>query len=116
MYVHYTVSCALNHDAIANRVLFPPVSLFLPSLSIWCDAIDAGHFTTWPDLTSAQVRRHLSSSTVVHKGHLDQQRTNQYSVQPVPAVVPHDGPTDAHAMQEAHDDTFLLEPPVSRSH
>jgi hypothetical protein len=39
-------SSALNHDTITNRVAFFHASLSSPSLSTWCDAIDAGHFMT----------------------------------------------------------------------
>jgi hypothetical protein len=50
-----TFSSALNHYTIANCVTFFHASVFSPSLSTSCDDVDAGHFTTWPELTSAQV-------------------------------------------------------------
>jgi hypothetical protein len=102
-----------NHDKITNCVAFFHVSLFSPSLSIWCDAIDAGHFTTWPGLTSAQVRRHPPPYFATHKWHIDQQRDKNLSTHPSPAVAQTDGPTD---VKEAHDDTFPPDPPASRSH
>ena len=45
-----------------------------PVTSTWCKAIDNGHYTTWPSLTSARVRRHLEKSIPTIKGHLDQRR------------------------------------------
>jgi hypothetical protein len=56
--------------------------MFSPALSTWCDAIDAGRMTSWPDLTSAQVRRHPPRSEAMVRGHLDQQRANLRSTQP----------------------------------
>jgi hypothetical protein len=66
----------LAHDIIANRITFYHVSLFSPSLSTWCHAIDAGHFTTWPGLTSSAVRKYPPQSIPMHQGHLDQVRAN----------------------------------------
>jgi hypothetical protein len=48
----------LAHDTIANRIAFYHASLFYPSLSTWCQAIDAGHFPSWPGLTSSAVRKY----------------------------------------------------------
>ena len=76
----HRINALLATDAtIARRVAFYHAALFSPSLSTWCTAIDAGHLTTWPDLTSAQVRRHPPPSIPMIKGHLDQQRANLQS-------------------------------------
>jgi hypothetical protein len=48
----------LAHDTIANRIAFYHANLFSPSLSTWCNAIDAGHFPSWPGLTSSAVRKY----------------------------------------------------------
>jgi hypothetical protein len=48
----------LAHDTIANQIAFYHASLFSPSLSTWCQAIDAGHFKTWSGLTSSGVRKY----------------------------------------------------------
>ena len=79
---------------IANRVAFFHASLFSPTLSTWCAAIDAGHFSTWPSLTSAQVRRHPPPSVPMIKGHLNQQRANLNSTKPKPT--PPSPPTSAN--------------------
>ena len=47
-----------DQNLVANRVAFYHAAMCLPPPSTWCAAIDAGFLTTWPDLTSAQVRRH----------------------------------------------------------
>jgi len=49
-----------------------------PTISTWCDAIDAGHLTTVPTLTSAQVRKYFPQSIATYMGHLDQKRQQQY--------------------------------------
>jgi hypothetical protein len=66
----------LAHDTVANRIAFYHASLFSPSLSTWCHAIDAGHFPTWPSLTSSDVRKYPPQSIRMHQGHLDQVRAN----------------------------------------
>jgi hypothetical protein len=68
------------NNTIADRIAFYHAAAFSPVISTWCDAIDNGHFTTWPELTSAQVRKHLPhGSGPMLKGHLHQQRSNLWS-------------------------------------
>jgi hypothetical protein len=67
---------------IADRIAFYHATMFSPTISTWCRAIDAGHLTTWPELTSKQVRQHLPNSKAMLKGHLDQTRANDHSTQP----------------------------------
>ena len=69
-------------QTIADRVAFYHASLFSPTISTWCRAIDAGHLTTWPELTAKQVRAHLPKSIAMLKGHLDQTRANAQSTRP----------------------------------
>jgi hypothetical protein len=66
----------LAHDTIANCISFYHASLFSPALSTWCHAIDTGHFTTWPGITSSAVRKCPPQSIPMHQGHLDQVRAN----------------------------------------
>lgn len=61
---------------MAERIAFYHAALFSPALSTWCKAIDSGFLTTWPQLTSAQVRKHPPQSIPMQQGHLDQQRAN----------------------------------------
>jgi hypothetical protein len=75
---------------IADQVALYHAAMFSPVLSTWCDAIDAGHLTTWPALTSAQVRRHFPVSIPMNLGHLDQTRTNIQSTKPTCAPPMHD--------------------------
>jgi hypothetical protein len=78
-----TAHSLMSYDTIAERIAFYHAALFSPVISTWCDAIDNGHFTTWPELTSAQVRKYLPhGSGPMIKGHLHQQRANLRSTKP----------------------------------
>jgi hypothetical protein len=71
-----------HSGTLADRIAFVHASLFSPQLSTWCKAIDEGRLTTFPDITSAQVKRHPPQSVPMVKGHLDQQRSNLRSTKP----------------------------------
>jgi hypothetical protein len=71
--VNEYVNAALNHDNISNRIVFYHASLFSTLLTIWCDALYAGQFTTLPGPASAQVRLYPPHYIVMNMGHLDQQ-------------------------------------------
>ena len=49
-------------------------ALFSPTPRTLCTAINKVFLTTFPDLASAAVRKHLPKSIATSKGHLDQQR------------------------------------------
>jgi hypothetical protein len=70
---------------LSDRIAFYHAALFSPVLSTWCDAIDAGHFTTWPALTSAQVRKHFHWSIPMHLSHMHQTRANIQSTKQPPS-------------------------------
>jgi hypothetical protein len=84
----------LAHDTIDNRIAFYHASLFSSYLSTWCQAIDAGHFTTWPGLTSSAARKYPPQSTPMYQGHLDQVRANIWSTR-LPASLMQQPTTDA---------------------
>jgi hypothetical protein len=78
-----TANIMMKYDTLAEHIAFYHAALFSPVISTWCDAIDNGHFTTWPGLTSAQVCKYLPrGSGPMIKGHLHQQHTNLWSTQP----------------------------------
>ena len=80
-----TQSCNASCNAIlplttvAQHVAYYHACLGSPTLSTWCHAIDAGHLTTLPGLTTSQVRKHFPHSIATYMGHLDQTRQNQHS-------------------------------------
>ena len=109
---------------LADRITYYHAAAFSPVLSTWCEAIDNGHFTTWPELTSALVRRHPPSSLATVKGHLDQTRANQRSTKPSPAPTTHTtkgippvSSTATTSEEEADDlSPAITSPPAQRTH
>ena len=75
-------------STIAQRIAYYHACCFSPALSTWCTAIEAGRFTTWPELTSKLVRKYPPQSPAMVKGRLDQTRANVQSTQPNSSVVP----------------------------
>ena len=49
-------------------------------------AIDVGHLTNWPHLTSKILIQHIPEITSMLKGHMYQTRANNQSTQPPPYV------------------------------
>jgi hypothetical protein len=66
----------------ADRLAFLHAALFSPVTSTLLHAIQAGHLTTWPGLTIANMKRFLPKLVTTYKGHLDQSRKNQCSTKP----------------------------------
>jgi hypothetical protein len=66
-------------NTTAEHIQFLHAAAFSPVTSTWIDAINNGHFTTWPGLTADAVRKHLPKSFASAQGHLDQSRKNQCS-------------------------------------
>jgi hypothetical protein len=96
--IHPATPTVAAGATIATRIAFYHAALFSPSISTWCDVIDARHLTTWPELTSAQVRRYLQTPAVTIKGHLDQNRSNQNSTKgPVPPTSTQDTAPGYHS-------------------
>jgi hypothetical protein len=75
----YTMQTKRDLVQYLHRAAFSPV------ISTWTAAIDAGHFSTWPGLTSQLVRKHLPASIATAKGHRRQDRQNVRSTKPKPA-------------------------------
>jgi hypothetical protein len=78
----HCANAILPSGDLTSRIAFYHAALFSPTVSTWCKAIDSGFLTTWPELTSTQVRKHLPPSEATIKGHLNQQRANLRSTQP----------------------------------
>jgi hypothetical protein len=97
--VNAMFNTTLEHYTIANRIAFYHASLFSLSLSTWCQAIDAGHFTTWPGLTSSDVRKYPPQPTPMHQGHLDQVQANIRSTR-LPTSIMQQPITDADIAED----------------
>jgi hypothetical protein len=98
-----SLNALIHNPNLATRIAFYHAAMFSPSLSTWCSAIDAGHMSSWPAITSKQVRHHPPASTAMLKGHLDQQRANTRSTKPKPATA--DPEPSSTADTQPHTDT-----------
>ena len=58
-------------DTMHELIQFLHAACGNPVPSTWIKATDAGHFATWPGLTSDNVRKHLPKSLATAKGHLE---------------------------------------------
>ena len=76
---HFSCHTLRHHSTIAQRVAYYHACLGSPTMSTWCTAIDSGHLTTFPALTSTQVRKPFPHTIATYMGHLDQTRQGQYS-------------------------------------
>ena len=97
---HYINNAFRANSTIPERIAYYHACCFSPSLSTWCKAIDAGHFTTWPELKSQLVRQYAPEYLAMYKGHLDQTRKNQRSTSNFTTTA------SAIALSLAHPDTI----------
>ena len=58
----------------ADLATFLHAACFSPVPSTFIKAIDNGHFSTWPGLTTKLIKTHLPKSMATEKGHLKQER------------------------------------------
>ena len=82
--IHYSFQLSHLHGHKDSCRLHCLISLHHVSLTIssWCRAIDAGHLTNYPHLTSKQVIKHIPETTAMLKGYMDENRANNQSTQP----------------------------------
>jgi hypothetical protein len=101
----HCANAILPSGNLASCIAFYHAALFSPPVSTWCKAIDAGFLTTWPELTSTQVRKHLPQSEATIKGHLNQQRANLRSTKPTssPSSKPSPSTHCAYSAEKAED-------------
>ena len=67
------------NSTIKQRVRYYHACLGSPTLSTWTNAIEAGHLTSFPTLTTSQVRKYFPHSIATYMGHLDQTPQARYS-------------------------------------
>jgi hypothetical protein len=85
-------SIGATPSSIVEHIQFLHAAAFSPVTSTWIDAINNGHFTTWPGLTAEAVRKHLPKSFATAQGHLDQARKNQRSTKSIKDAIEHQEP------------------------
>jgi hypothetical protein len=75
---------AIEDSTIADQMAFLHSACFSPVPSTLIQAIDNGHFTSWPGFSSHNIKHHLPKSLATAYGHLDQKRKGIRSTQPKP--------------------------------
>jgi hypothetical protein len=72
-----TVNAILRLDQTKSELAqYLYSACFSPTPSTFIQAINKGHFTTWPGLTADLIKNHLPQSNVTVKGHLKQEFKN----------------------------------------
>jgi hypothetical protein len=77
------LNATIESSTLAEQIQFLHAACFSPTPSTWIQAINKGHFASWPGLTADAVRKHLPKSMATAQGHLDQVRRNQQSTKPL---------------------------------
>jgi hypothetical protein len=92
-----TTQCnsAYKTQSMPDLINFLHAAAFSPAVSTWIQAIQRNFFRSWPGLTTAAVRQHLTPSKATTKGHLDQTRKNIRSTK---KATSHDVNLDLDAM------------------
>jgi hypothetical protein len=116
-------------NTLADRVAFYHASCNFLVLSTWIKAVDAGFFTTFPDLTADMIQKFPPHSEATVKGHLDQARANQRSTKAKkdkagwikvekpgssPSSPPMDSDNDLEISEDFHPS--VTSPPAERTH
>ena len=66
----HSLNALLDNPTIAERIKFYHASMFSPTLQTFGEAIDAGYLTTFPSISSAQLRKYPPRAEATVKGHL----------------------------------------------
>ena len=88
---------------IPDIIKYHHQSLWSPTTLTWTQAIDRGHFLTFPGLTSQAVRKHLQPSVATAKGHMKKTRQHLRST------------TQAKNPQTMTEMQPITEPSITRS-
>jgi hypothetical protein len=86
MYPPNSANSAYHTPNLIEHVRFLHAACGYPVPSTWIQAIDRGHFATWPGLTADLVRKHLPKSIATVQGHMHQQRQHIRSTQAIPPL------------------------------
>ena len=101
-----------NLRTIADVIKYHHMCSWCPCIKTWTEAIDNGHFSGFPGLTSANVRKYLPQSIETTKGHMTKERQHKRSTKnPAEIVTSHHKQQDQRPSQknEAVFQTFPVE-------
>ena len=78
----YKANVIIPYKPLGDAIKFMHAACFSPCVCTWCQAIDAGYFSTWPGLTSKRMRQFIPHNTIpTVKGHLTQEKQHLRSTQ-----------------------------------
>jgi hypothetical protein len=103
--VKHVALSAIATETIGECIAFLHACAGSPALSTFRAAIQAGYFTTWPELTAKRIDKYLVAPAATIKGHLDQQRKNVRTTKPKAnpkSNSPHQYPGPAETEDDQH--------------
>jgi hypothetical protein len=80
--IQHAAMSTIAAETLGERIAFLHACAGSPALSTFRHAIQAGFYTTWPELTAEIVDKYLITPAATIKGHLDQQRKKIRSPKP----------------------------------
>ena len=97
----HSLNAVIDAPTISERVEFISRALFSPALSTLAQAINRGYLSSFPTITTKQLRRYPPNPRASNMGHMCAQRANVRSTKPKPAltinaVLPHSPNTAPH--------------------
>ena len=102
---HHSLNSIIDAPTIKERIEFYHKSLFSPTLSTLAKAIKAGYLTTFPTITTKQLRRWPPNQEATIKGHMHAKRANiqstRQTVNKLVALPPH-----THLIQQEPNETI----------
>jgi len=72
--VKHSLNTTIGNPTSAERIAFYHASLFYPTLTTLCNAINECYLTTFPEFTAKQVNKYPPLLAATHKGHMKAQR------------------------------------------
>ena len=80
---HHSLNSVIDAPTIAERIEFYSRSLFSPTLSTLAAAIKVGYLSTFPSITTKQLRRWPPNQLATYKGHMHAKRANLQSTKKI---------------------------------
>jgi hypothetical protein len=72
----HLLNASISTNSLQERISFHHAAMFSPAITTWCQAINKGFLTTWPELTSKQINKFPPQSIAMIKGHKHATRSN----------------------------------------
>ena len=80
-------NAAIDQPTIAERIKFIHAALFSPTLQTWTNALREGLLTTFPRITTQQIRKFPPRSEATVKGHMKAIKKGlSYVIEPSPSI------------------------------